>query len=124
MASPSPTASPAPPTISTDTQPISVPINFSFQNVLEYSDCLEDIIQLYQNPEQLKQRGRRSDCLPEVFSSYATAGLSQSQARELIEAANQYAINAEAGRWLFPPGGLRTRIRQMFGFSYEIDTQR
>lgn len=110
--------------ISTSTDPVTVALNFSFQNVLEYSDCLEDIIRLYQNPVQLEQRGRRSNCLPEVFSTYETTGLSQSQALEVIKAADQYALNASAGRWLFPPAGLRIRVQQLFGFIYEIDAQR
>lgn len=109
--------------ISTDSQPIAVAVNFYFQNVLEYSNCLEDIILLYQNPMLLNRQGRRSNCLPDVFSAYALQGLSQSQALELITAANQYALNPASGRWLFPPAGLRARIKQLFEFTYEIDTQ-
>lgn len=104
-----------------NSQPISTGVRFSFQNVFEYSNCLEDIIQLYQDPERLVQQGRRGNCLPEVFSTYASQGLSQAQALEVIKAANQYALNASAGRWLFPPAGLRIRIQQLFGFTYAID---
>lgn len=44
---------------------------------------MEDIIQLYQNPEQLRQQGRKSSCLPDVFQAYMNTRISKSQALRL-----------------------------------------
>lgn len=93
---------------------------FTFLNVLEYSNCLEDIIQLYQNSDRVRQQGRKSSCLPDVFQASNT-GISKSQALELIQAANVYATSPTLTQPLYPPKGQRMRISEMFGFVYHID---
>ncbi len=93
----------------------------TFTTVLDYSNCLEDILQLSQNREQFKQRGRRSDCLTDLFRARIETGLSGSQTLQLIEAANAYATSLRPR--LFPPRGQRLRIAEQFGFIYEIDAE-
>ncbi len=96
---------------------------FTFTHVLDYSNCLEDILQISQNPEQFKQQGRKSNCLTDEFRNYENTGLSKSQALELVKAANSYATSPPRTVKIFPPRGLRLRITQMLGFIYEIDAQ-
>jgi hypothetical protein len=103
-----------------DTTPLAVAPQFDFLDILSYSNCLEDVIQLYQNTARLRIQGRRSDCLQEVFAQYPN-GISRSQAVEIIEAANQYATGARRDTVLYPPRGQRVRIREIFGYTYAID---
>jgi tetratricopeptide (TPR) repeat protein len=105
---------------SSNTQALAVAPKFTFTNVWEYGNCLEDILQLSLGAEQLKQRGRISNCLPEVFQVYGNTGLSPSQALELISAADRYATY-QLNPILYPPKGQRARIAKMFGFTYQID---
>jgi tetratricopeptide (TPR) repeat protein len=111
---------PAPVPNSSNTQALAVAPKFTFTSVWEYGNCLEDILQLSLGAEQLKQRGRISNCLPEVFQVYGNKGLSPSQALELIRAADQYATY-QLNPILYPPQGQRARIAKMFGFTYQID---
>ena len=103
-----------------DGQPIDITYQFVFPTALSYSNCLEDIIQLYQDPNHLKQQGRRGDCVPEVFAKYAS-GISRSQAVELITAANARATDRHSYPFIYPPRGQRLRIQQLFGFTYRLD---
>lgn len=96
---------------------------YTFKNVWEYSNCIEDIIQLYLGVKELKQRGRTSNCLADVFQTYQNEGLSRNQALELIKTANQYATY-QLNPVLYPPLGQRRRIEQMLGFTYQIDQTR
>lgn len=100
---------------------IEIPLRFTFTGPKDYGDCLQDILQLYEDKNRFRQQGRRSDCLPEVFRVYGDRGLTKEQALELIKAANQYATNSRLTLRLFPPGGMRSRVTQMFGFVYDID---
>jgi Bacterial pre-peptidase C-terminal domain/Circadian oscillating protein COP23 len=101
-------------------EPIAIAYQFTFPTALSYSNCLEDIIHLYQNPSQIKQQGRRGDCVPDVFAKYAS-GISKSQALELITAANDRATDRHSYTFIYPPRGQRLRIQQLFGFTYRID---
>ena len=103
-----------------DGQPIDIAYQFIFPTALSYSNCLEDIIQLYQDPSHLKQQGRRGDCVPEVFVKYAS-GISRSQAVELVTAANARATDRHSYPFIYPPKGQRLRIQQLFGFTYRLD---
>lgn len=85
---------------------------FTFTSVLDYSNCLETILQQYQgtlNPQQ------QNGCIVQ-----SNQYLSQSQALELISGANFYATNM-LERKLYPPRGQRRRVAQLFQFIYEID---
>jgi hypothetical protein len=99
--------------------PSSPASTFSFTNGLEYSNCLEDIIALNQTPELLATR-RRSNCLEGLFVERQSSGISDDEARQLIEAANQYATS-ELTFKLYPPAGQRARISQLYGIQYAID---
>lgn len=105
-----------------DTTPLAFAPQFTFRDILSYSNCLEDVIQLYQDPQRLKRSGRRSDCLSDIFSRY-TSGISRSQALEIISAADRYATADGRETLLYPPRGQRVRIQEMFGFTYTIDQQ-
>ncbi len=107
-------------TESTDNSKISVPLSFAFKNAQAYSLCVEDILQLYIDRQNLQKTGRTSDCLPEVFQAYSEKGLSKNQVIELLQAANTYATKDLSIR-MFPLQGQRSRIQQLFGFAYEID---
>jgi hypothetical protein len=99
---------------------LAVVPKFTFTSLKGYGDCLEDIIRFYENTAQFQQNSRMSDCLPEIFQTYASTGISQSQALDLISAADAYATSRLASR-LFPFPGQRRRINRLFGFTYEID---
>lgn len=103
-----------------DETPLAVVPQFTFRDILSYSNCLEDVIQLYQDPQRLKQSGRRSDCLSDIFARY-TSGISRSQALEIIAAADRYATTSGRETLLYPPRGQRVRIQELFGFTYTID---
>ncbi|PSB23264.1 hypothetical protein C7B76_00870 [filamentous cyanobacterium CCP2] len=105
-----------------DTTPLAVVPQFNFLDVLSYSNCLEDVIQLYQNTARLRTQGRRSDCLSNVFAQYPN-GISRSQALEIITAADRYATSNRRDALLYPPRGQRVRIQEIFGYTYGIDQQ-
>lgn len=113
VATPSPNTKPSPTTKN--------PYGFTFNTPDAYGNCLQDILQLYQNKEIFKRKGRQSNCLPQIFQKYANTGLSWTRARILIEAANVYATNPPLSVKLFPPKGLRSRISDIFGIVYEVD---
>lgn len=103
-----------------DGTPLSVTPVFTFRDALAYSYCLEDVIQLYQDPNRLQREGRRGDCLEEVFARYGN-GISRSQALALITEANQYATESLRPSVLYPPRGQRVRIQELFDFTYPVD---
>jgi hypothetical protein len=120
-APPDPSVTPVEPPAE-DSTPLAVVPQFTFRDILSYSNCLEDVIQLYQDPQRLKRSGRRSQCLAEIFSRY-TSGISRSQALEIIRAADRYATASGRETLLYPPRGQRIRIQELFGFNYAIDQQ-
>jgi hypothetical protein len=81
-----------PPVQDTATQP-----QFEFRNVLDYSKGIENVI-----------------------SSFKNGQLSQSEARRVIVAADQYATTVLTPK-LFPPAGIRRQVAQLFDFTYSID---
>jgi len=85
---------------------------FTFTSVLDYSNCLETILQLYQGRLTPQQQ---NSCIAQ-----SNQQLSKSQALELISGANFYATNM-LERKLYPPRGQRRRVAQIFQFIYEID---
>lgn len=93
---------------------------FDFTSSTEYSNCLEDILLLHANKEQLQQQGRQSNCLAEVFQTNLQRGVSKNQARQMIESANRYATSSLRPK-LYPPRGQRERIAALLGFIYEVD---
>ncbi|NJO41116.1 MAG: hypothetical protein HC769_28020 [Cyanobacteria bacterium CRU_2_1] len=103
-------------------EPLAIAPQFSFLDALSYSNCLEDVIQLHQNPQRLQDQGRRSECLPEIFTQYSN-GISQAQAVEIIAAADRYATQELNVTILYPPRGQRVRIQELFGYTYMIDQQ-
>jgi len=94
-----------------NSQTVATP-NFTFTSVLDYSNCLETILQLYQGTLNAQQQ---NGC--EVQSNQQ---LSKSQALEFISGANFYATNM-LERKLYPPRGQRRRVAQIFQFIYDID---
>jgi hypothetical protein len=113
---PRPGSTPANPTVATQSS-----YRFNFTNSFDYSNCLEDIMQLYKN-QHFNPQTRRSSCLPEVFQANSRS-LTQSQALDLIKAADAYATSAMSPA-IYPPRGLRNRIAQEFGYTYALDINR
>jgi hypothetical protein len=70
---------------------------FGFQNVLQYTESLEQVIAAYQHGE-----------------------LSIDQARSTIEAADRFAT-AQLDQPLYPLAGIRQQVTQLFGYIYAID---
>lgn len=93
---------------------------FTFKNPRDYADCIEDILQLYQNKDQFSQQGRRSTCLADSFQASKETGFSAAQALKMIQDANFYATTLLSNK-MFPPKGQRVRIAQTLGFIYEVD---
>ena len=100
--------------------PVKVNRQYIFTNLLEYSKCLEDILRLYEDKEQVKQQGRQSNCREDVFQASLDNGLSKTQALEIIDTANFYATSL-LNQKLYPPRGQRVRVAKLFGFIYQID---
>lgn len=96
------------------------PAKYTFTSSQEYGLCLEDILQLYIDKELFKLRGRKSNCLANIFEVATDTGISKSQALNLIKDADNYAT-VILTRKLFPLRGQRRRIAQLFGFIYELD---
>ena len=92
---------------------------FTFTSVLEYSNCLESVLQLYQNPGSTELQPQNS-CAAQLQQIYHQQGLTKSQALELISGANFYATNL-LERQIFPPRGQRRRVAQLFKFIYQVD---
>ncbi len=105
----------------TPSQTLENPYGFTFNTPGAYADCLQDILLLYEDQKKFKRQRRQSNCLPQIFEKYADLGLSWTLAQRLIEAANSYATNPPLSVKLFPPGGLRSRIYDIFGLIYEVD---
>jgi hypothetical protein len=93
---------------------------FRFTNVLEYSKCLETILQLYQNPQSLSQQNLQNSCLADSYWVDGNRELFPAQALALISSANFYATNLLSTK-IYPPRGQRRRVAQMFKFVYEVD---
>lgn len=74
-----------------------VSTKFNFQNIAQYSKQLKRIVQDYQK-----------------------GTISKEEARNTIEAANQYATT-KLRRKLYPPTVLREQVSQIFAFNYPID---
>ena len=100
--------------------PIQNPGQFTFKNALQYGNCLEDILQLYQAGARFRLEGRRSQCRTDVFQAYQGKQLPKEVALELVQVADFYATSLLSVK-LYPLGGQRQRVRQMFGFVYAID---
>ena len=94
---------------------------FTFTSVLQYGNCLEDILQLYQAGSQFRLEGRRSDCRADVFQAYQGRQMSKQQALELIQMADFRATSLLTSK-LYPPMGQRRRVKQMLRFTYAIDS--
>ncbi len=101
-------------------QSASHQVNFTFTNVLEYSDCLSAILDLYQGNLPSSLPTRQNACAATVQQAAGNDQLSESEARELLSAADFYSTHM-LSRGLYPPKGLRLRIAEMLGFVYEID---
>lgn len=97
-------------------------VQFTFRNILDYSNCLEDILQFYKDSNRLMQQGRRSNCAADTFATNANQGFSRDQALQLIRAADAYATAMSPA--IYPPAGMRKRIAEEFGFTYALDTDR
>lgn len=106
--------------IPVNSQTTVVSPRFTFTNVLQYSNCLESILQLYQNSGSLSQQKAQNSCLADIYQIYRDQGLSKSQALELVSSANFYATTM-LSREIYPPRGQRIRVAQMLKFIYEID---
>lgn len=93
---------------------------FTFTDFVEYSNCVEDILQFYKNHNQLIRKGRLSNCVADIFEANRNRGFSGEQALELVRAADAYATALQP-RPLYPLRGIRRRVTLEFGFTYAID---
>ena len=106
--------------VSNPFKPTQSTVQFIFTNGLQYSNCLEDILQLYLVGPQFRTEGRKSSCRADIFQAYKGKQMPKQQALELIQMADFYATSLLTSK-LHPPKGQRQRVRQMFGFIYAID---
>ena len=100
--------------------PTDVDLRYTFRNVLDYTDCIQDILLLSENPEQFRQQGRLNKCIIDVARVYADTGLPECTAFNLIEKADVFATS-QLRPSIFPARGVRLRVAQKFGYSYEVD---
>ena len=101
-------------------EPIQVTNQFTFTSLAQYSNCLEDMLQLYLVGSQFRLEARRSNCRTDVFQAYKGKQMPKQQALELIQMADFYATSLLTSR-LYPPRGQRQRVQQVLGFTYAID---
>ena len=102
------------------TQPTN---QFTFTSLAQYSNCLEDMLQLYLAGPQFRLETRRSNCRADVFEAYKGKQMPKQQALELIQVADFYATSLLTSR-LYPLRGQRQRVQQVLGFTYAIDADR
>ncbi len=93
---------------------------FSFANALEYSQCLEVILRLYESSNQLTAQMPQSSCLAEIERVYGSDSLTKQEALSLVSSADFYATNLLTTK-LYPLRGQRIRVTRSLGFLYEID---
>jgi hypothetical protein len=95
-------------------------LHFAFTNTLEYGDCLEVMLQLYQKTRELTPRERQNQCFTGLQQVYPSESLTRTEALNAIATANFYATTL-LDRELYPVKGQRMRVAQQLGFIYEID---
>ncbi|HEY9695959.1 MAG TPA: hypothetical protein V6D10_01620 [Trichocoleus sp.] len=98
----------------------STSLQFAFTNTLEYGDCLEVVLQLYEKTRELTPRERQNQCFTSFQEAYPNGSLTQTQALNAIATANFYVTTLLA-RELYPVRGQRLRVAQQLGFIYKID---
>ena len=105
---------------SDNNNPTDVDLRYTFRNVQDYTNCIQDILLLSENPEQFRQQGRFNRCIIDVASVYANTGLPECLAFKLIQEADVFATSRLRPP-MYPFRGIRLRVAEKFGYSYEVD---
>jgi hypothetical protein len=113
-------ATPQTPTAPDASSTPSTNLHFAFTNTLEYGDCLEVVLQLYQKTRELTPREHQSQCFIGLQQVYPSESLTRTEALTAIATANFYATTL-LDRELYPVKGQRMRVAQQLGFIYKID---
>lgn len=98
----------------------NVALRETFRNVQDYTNCIENILLLSENPEQFRQQARLNKCIIDVARIYENTGLPECMAFELIKQADVFATTRLRPP-MFPARGVRLRVAQKFGYSYKVD---
>jgi len=100
-----------------------VGLRLTFRNAQDYTNCLENVLQLYQkyqNPAEFTGLLNRNKCIIDVAQVYESAGLPQCVALALIKEADIFATTRLRPP-MFPARGIRARVAENFGYPYEVD---
>jgi hypothetical protein len=100
-----------------------VRLRLTFRNAQDYTNCLENVLQLYEkskNPAEFTGLSNRNKCIIDVVQVYEPAGLPQCVALALIKEADIFATT-QLRPPMFPARGIRARVAENFGYPYEVD---
>jgi hypothetical protein len=94
-------------------------IVFNFDNVYDYSTCLDIILLAYEDRQLELQNTTKNECAENILNLLGN-NLSKDLALQLIASADIYATQTLENR-LYPPLGLRRRVAINIGYVYDID---
>ena len=92
---------------------------FNFNNVFDYSTCLDVIVLAYEQRNAELKNAIKNDCANNVLDTFGNT-LSKNEALELVESANTHATEGLENP-LYPTLGVRRRIAINLGYVYEPD---
>ena len=93
---------------------------FNFNNVYDYSTCLDVILLAYEDRQLELQNTPKNECANNILNLLGN-NLSRDLTLQLIISADVYATETLVNR-LYPPFGLRRRVAINLGYVYDIDT--
>ena len=92
---------------------------FNFNNVFDYSTCLDVIVLAYEQRNAELKNAIKNDCANNVLETFGNT-LAKNEALELVESANTHATEGLENP-LYPTLGVRRRIAINLGYVYEPD---
>jgi hypothetical protein len=101
----------------------NVSIRTTFRNAQDYTNCLENVLQLhekYKNPAEFTGLSNRNKCILDVAQVYEATGIDECVALALIKEADIFATTRLRPP-MFPARGIRARVAENFGYPYEVD---
>lgn len=98
----------------------NVSLKLTFRNSLDYTNCLENVLQLYEKPEEFRALASPNKCMLDVARTYESAALPPCVALALIKEADIFATTRLRPP-MFPARGIRARVAESFGYPYEVD---
>ena len=95
------------------------PTVFNFNNVYDYSICLDLILLAYEDRQLELQNVTQNECSESIFNLLGN-NLSKDLTLQIVASADAYATKNLENK-LYPPLGIRRRVAINLGYIYEID---